>query len=936
MTRHVTERNGWQEVTAAEPCPICAKPDWCRRSPDGTKIACRREARGAVKTKRYRDGSEAYIHDLQPDRPQDANGKPKAKRQRKTSGATPTASDGPMLRDSATPSDSGQDTMAKRDAGYRCLLAKLILSPDHRDNLKHRGLSDTDIDGGGYRTLPAAGRATFVKRVAAELGQDFATVPGFVMGERGPRIAAPPGLLVPVRDLAGQIVALKLRADNPSGDHGKYLYLSSAKYGGPSPGSPAHVPAGVCGPADLARITEGELKADVAYRLSGVPTLSFPGVASWRVVLPVLQALQAKTIRVAFDADAGTNKHVAKALRDCCQDLQAAGFGVELERWPQDAGKGVDDVLQVGRAADIEILAGPAALAAAEEIAKAAGVSDDDGDADEEKAERKSQSTLLVELAAVAELWHTSGQGDAYATLPVANHREHWPIRSRTFRRWLGRQFFEQHGKAPGSQALQDAMTVLEGQAIFDGPEFPVFVRVAGDGDKLYLDLANETWQVVEIDADGWRILDAAPVRFRRARAMMPLPTPTAGGDIGELQRFVNVTPDDWPLLLGWLVAAFRATGPYPVLALHGEQGSAKSTTARTLRNILDPNAAPLRCEPREPRDLMIAANNGWVIALDNLSFVPVWLSDALCRLATGGGFATRTLYENDEETIFDSMRPAILTGIEELANRSDLLDRSLILQLPRIPDANRRTEAEHWREFRQAHGRILGAVLDAVSAAVRSLPTTHIERLPRMADFALWATAAEAGLGLQPDEFLTAYRGNRDTANEAALESSPVAKHILQVADAGEWHGTAGELLEHIESMASDGEKRLKAWPKSPGSLSGILKRLAPNFRAAGVEIEFGHEGRGRQKRRNVTIRKSTDSCVPCVPSVPTPEKAVFCGDGGDASGPSGDARQPGGDAAGTQTTGDVNPSGATVGTQGDGGDAKLHPHSERVRVTI
>ena len=446
---------------------------------------------------------------------------------------------------------------------------------------------------------------------------------------------------------------------------------------------------------------------------------------------------------------------------------------------------------------------------------------------------RRSEEIAInqVELAQDAELWHAPGSATPTRRLACRKLRAHiaaaicrrdagdepgsgdpvahWPIRSPTFRRWLGRQFFEQHGKAPGSQALQDAMTVLEGQAIFDGPEFPVFVRVAGDDDKLYLDLANETWQAVEIDAAGWRILDAAPVRFRRAKAMMPLPTPTAGGDIGELQRFVNVTPDDWPLLLGWLVAAFRSIGPYPVLALHGEQGAAKSTTARTLRSIIDPNAAPLRCEPREPRDLMIAANEWLDYALDNLLFVPVWLSDALCRLATGGGFATRTLYENDEETIFDSMRPAILTGIEELANRSDLLDRSLILQLPRIPDAKRRTEAEHWREFQQAHGRILGAVLDAVSAAVRSLPTTHIERLPRMADFALWATAAGSGLGLQPGEFLDGLSGQ----SRIGERSGPGIKPGGQVHLAG---GRCRRVARHAWRTAGtcrvDGQRRREA----------------------------------------------------------------------------------------------------------------------------
>ncbi len=227
-------------------------------------------------------------------------------------------------------------------------------------------------------------------------------------------------------------------------------------------------------------------------------------------------------------------------------------------------------------------MTGPAALAAAEEIATAAGVDDSEADADHERP--KSIATLLVELATLAELWHTTGQGIAYATVPVVGHREHLPIRSLTFRRWLGRQFFAQYGKAPGGQALQDALTVIEGQAVFDGAEFPVFVRVAAHGDKQYLDLANDTWQAVEIDAAGWRVVEPCPVRFRRAKAMMTLPTPTAGGDIGELQRFVNVTPEDWPLLLGWLAAAFRPIGPYPVLALHGEQGSAKSTTARTLR----------------------------------------------------------------------------------------------------------------------------------------------------------------------------------------------------------------------------------------------------------------------------------------------------------------------------------------------------------------
>lgn len=904
-------RKTWKEVTKANPCPICEKPDWCRRSPDGAKVACRRESSCDSKTKRYQDGSEAYVYILRDNKPQ-----------RKTMTTQKPQAQKSVQR------NNDQSAMINRDAGYRKLLSELRLSPDHRQDLKRRGLNDQQIDVGLYKTLPKAGRRPALKKVAQEMAHDFDAVPGFVMGERGPIIAAPAGLLVPVHNVAGQIVALKLRVDNADANAAKYVYLSSVNYGGPGPGSPYHVPIGVCGPVASVRITEGELKSNVATALSGTPTVSFPGVSSWRTILPVLKELEAKKVLVAFDADANTNRYVAKALRDCCRELQEAGFDIGLERWSPDAGKGIDDLLATGEKP--EVLTGMEVTKTVDEIATAAGVVGSDADS-LQSDERKSQSTMLVELAMAAELWQTPDQDVAYATMPVSNHREHWPILGKNFKRWLSRRFFEQYRRVPGSQALQEALRVLEGHAFFDGARYPVFLRVAATGDKLYVDLANETWQVVEIDAGGWRVLDSdrISIRFKRAKAMLPLPTPVRGGDISELKRFVNVDADSWPLMLGWLVACFRSTGPYPILALHGEQGSAKSTTARTLRSLIDPNAAPLRSEPKDPRDLMIAANNSWLVALDNLSFVSGWLSDALCRLATGGGFATRAMYENDEETIFDAMRPSILTGIEELANRSDLLDRSLILQLPRIPDAKRRTEVEHWRAFHDAHGRILGAILDAVSVALRKLPETTINELPRMADFALWATAAESGMGLRSGEFMEAYLGNRESAHEAALESSAVAKYVIKVAVDGNWDGQASELLTHIETMASESETHSKTWPKDGKSLSGNLRRLAPNFRAIGIELDFGSKGRGQKKRRNIAIRKIQDSCVPSDPNVSDSENAMRSGDCGDAGGTTVDA-------AGTQQSDDADSVGAKSGTHGDSGDAKSIPGSERERITI
>jgi hypothetical protein len=230
-------------------------------------------------------------------------------------------------------------------------------------------------------------------------------------------------------------------------------------------------------------------------------------------------------------------------------------------------------------------------------------------------------------------------------------------------------------------------LNVLEGKAVYDGRQHEAAVRVTQHDGASYLDLANDGWQAVRVTDKRWEVMEKCPVRFRRAKAMLPLPTPAPGGDVAALRQFLNVNDADWPLVVAWLLAAYRQSGPYPVLCLHGEQGSGKSTQARALRRLIDPNTADLRCEPKEPRDLMIAANNGWVVALDNISYLPGWLSDALCRLSTGGGFATRTLYENDEETIFDATRPLLITGIEEVATRSDLLDRSILVTLPTIPE---------------------------------------------------------------------------------------------------------------------------------------------------------------------------------------------------------------------------------------------------------
>ncbi len=473
-----------------------------------------------------------------------------------------------------------------------------------------------------------------------------------------------------------------------------------------------------------------------------------------------------------------------------------------------------------------------------------------------------SHADLLLELAQNAELFH-SPDGTGFADLIINGHRETWPVRTKGFRRWLARRFYERTGGAPSSEALQSALNVIEARAHFDAPERVVHIRVGGLDGRLYLDLCDETWRAVEIDTTGWRVIGNPPVRFRRAAGMLPLPAPVAGGSATALRRFLNVrTETDFVLVIAWLLATLRDRGPYPIVVLSGEQGSAKSTFSAMVRALIDPNTAPLRALPREDRDLFIAANNGHVLAFDNVSGLPTWISDTLCRLATGGGFAVRQLFTDQDEILFDACRPVILNGIEDIVTRPDLADRAIFLTLDPIPEDQRRSEQELWAEFESKRPLILCALLDAVVEGLRRLPETRVPKLPRMADFALWSTACEKAVWTA-GTFWAAYCGNLADAVVGVIEADPVATAVRSfMATRTVWTGTASDLLGALAEAADEHVAKSKTWPDSPRALAGRLRRAATFLRKISIEISFEREGRART--RIIRITHTANHSVP------------------------------------------------------------------------
>jgi hypothetical protein len=468
------------------------------------------------------------------------------------------------------------------------------------------------------------------------------------------------------------------------------------------------------------------------------------------------------------------------------------------------------------------------------------------------KSKKSKNNTICSKVLKLTDGFRLTHDADdkTYAQIPAGDHYVTMRIGSDGFDKWLRHEFYRRHQKVAGDRAINDALKLFKARALFEGEQVQAYRRVAPYKGGILLDLCNPNWECVQITKEGWGIIpipqDAILIR---TRGMLEITAPVRGGSLDELLEYINICKDDHLLVFGWLLAALNPSGPYPILTLQGEQGSAKSTTTRNLRSLIDPNSAPLRSLPTKERDLIIAASNSRINCWDNLSGLSDASSDRLCRLSTGGGFSTRELYEDDEEALFEVMRPIILNGIDEIAARNDLLDRSLIVNTPVIPPDQRRDEKSLAAALENARPRILGALLDAVSCALHNRETTTLKELPRMADFAIWATAAEPALGLQPGEFMAAYNANRRAAIQLNLEQNSLAEAIKNRVVSGPIRGNYREILDqlrdqlrkvHFDPLPLD-------FPKTARGLANKLKRLIPALRSEGIEVKINDRSHGK-----------------------------------------------------------------------------------------
>ena len=456
-----------------------------------------------------------------------------------------------------------------------------------------------------------------------------------------------------------------------------------------------------------------------------------------------------------------------------------------------------------------------------------------------EAGDLKNQREKLLWLARNCELFHDS-LNRAYVRLPGDTAAACIPIGEAGFSDWLRCEALEQLRMTCSTSLIGEVVATLEALARRDGAFAEVNLRVGGDHERIYLDLGRSDWRVVEIDANGWRVVDRSPVLFRRAQGMQALPEPERGGTLELLKPFVNGDEHAVQAVTACMLTALHPQLQYPVLLVHGEEGSAKSTLLRMIQRTIDPHEAELRPVPKDSRDLAIAADNSWILPLDNVSTLSQEMSDNLCRLSTGAAYSTRSLYTNRAEEIFRARRPVLLNGISQFSFRGDLLNRSLYVELDNLSDARRRPERELWEAFDEIRPKLLGALFDAVSAGLKCLGQVKLSRVARLADSAVFLTAVEIGMDWEVGEFNETLITSGNRGIQAVLDECVVCAVALRMFDKlGDWRGTPTGLLKALRYYADDDQK--KRLPDSPNSVTLRLKRNARALRIFGCEVATG-----------------------------------------------------------------------------------------------
>lgn len=398
-------------------------------------------------------------------------------------------------------------------------------------------------------------------------------------------------------------------------------------------------------------------------------------------------------------------------------------------------------------------------------------------------------------------------------------------------------RFYQIKKHMPLKKDVKDVFDVLESKARFDAPKISMFNRVGKKDEAFYYDLCDKRF--LKITSSGWATVPAFPL-FRRYKHQQAQVEPITGGDPWEVFKFLTIPEEDQLLILVFLISLFIAGIAHPVLAVCGDQGSAKSFLCNILNRFIDPTLTERIIQPKNERDLIQTLRQKYVTVLDNISIIEQRVSDILCQVCTGGGVSYRQLYTDEGENIAQFRHVVIINSIRQPIVNADLMDRAIIIKLQRIAPENRRSEQDLWHAFNLAQPRILGGIFDAIVKAMAIYPNVKIDKLPRLADFAKWGYAIAVALGKSGEQFLEDFTRNVKNQNESIAEKNVLCQSILSLMEGQTSHlGAVSEVHKELKMIVADDAKD-ETFPKLPHNMRGQLDLLRSTLQEHGITYHY------------------------------------------------------------------------------------------------
>lgn len=453
-----------------------------------------------------------------------------------------------------------------------------------------------------------------------------------------------------------------------------------------------------------------------------------------------------------------------------------------------------------------------------------------------------------------------------FAQVRVDGHFETWPLKSLKFKTWVLGNYYNLTGNTLTDTRLSVVTKILYWKAYSKGEQIKLKNRVAKKDDALFYDLTNKRWEIVKITKGSWGIQKQDYPIFRRFSHQNPQTVSKNQRDLELIENFWNIKKRDNLLLAKVILVTFFVPDiPHAILVPYGSQGSAKSTIFKTIKKLVDPSCLSALTFPRSKKELVQQLYHHYFCPFDNISYLPSWISDTLCRSISGEGFSKRALYTDDEDIIYQYKRCVGLNGINAPPKKPDLLDRSVLLGLERISRKERTEEKTFWQQFEKDRSKILAGIFETISSAMKIVETVELKEKPRMADFARWGEAISQSLGYAENEFLRAYFNNIDSQNTSAIENHILGEVVLELMEEkNKWKGTATQLLEKLENIAQrlKVNTKTKKWPSAPNVVTRRLNEIKSNLKEMGIEIS--RKRVGSKGRRQLIIEKK-----PSEPSV-------------------------------------------------------------------